>query len=75
MQTQPHAQEKQGGVLVRRVEPTAPLSKFLARGDVILSFDGVDVGSDGASGWDGSGFGLGGWRRWEFPERGVWVPG
>uniref|UniRef100_J3M3Y7 PDZ domain-containing protein n=1 Tax=Oryza brachyantha TaxID=4533 RepID=J3M3Y7_ORYBR len=35
------------GVLVRRVEPTAPASKVLRKGDVITSFDGVNVGCEG----------------------------
>jgi S1-C subfamily serine protease len=35
------------GVLVRRVEPTSPVAVVLKQGDVILSFDGVDIGVDG----------------------------
>ncbi|XP_071721298.1 protease Do-like 2, chloroplastic isoform X1 [Rutidosis leptorrhynchoides] len=35
------------GVLVRRVEPTSGTSNVLKEGDVIVSFDGVDVGSEG----------------------------
>ena len=35
------------GVLVRRIEPTSPIAKQLRQGDVILSFDGIDVGMDG----------------------------
>ncbi|KDD74963.1 hypothetical protein H632_c960p1 [Helicosporidium sp. ATCC 50920] len=35
------------GVLVRRVEPTSPLAPLLGQGDVLLSFDGVAIGSDG----------------------------
>ncbi|CAL9069315.1 unnamed protein product [Musa banksii] len=35
------------GVLVRRVEPTSPASDVLKEGDVIVSFDGVQVGSEG----------------------------
>lgn len=35
------------GVLVRRVEPTSGASNVLKEGDVIVSFDGVDVGSEG----------------------------
>uniref|UniRef100_A0A0D9WCS0 PDZ domain-containing protein n=1 Tax=Leersia perrieri TaxID=77586 RepID=A0A0D9WCS0_9ORYZ len=35
------------GVLVRRVEPTAPAGKVLRKGDVITSFDGVSVGCEG----------------------------
>ena len=37
----------QRGVLVRRTEPTSPLSRVLAQGDVLLAFDGVDIGTDG----------------------------
>ncbi|KAL4539598.1 hypothetical protein Ndes2437B_g02038 [Nannochloris sp. 'desiccata'] len=35
------------GVLVRRVEPTSPVAKVLKQGDVIVSFDGVEIGVDG----------------------------
>jgi hypothetical protein len=35
------------GVLVRRIEPTSPVAKVVKQGDVILSFDGVDIGVDG----------------------------
>ncbi|XP_059625758.1 protease Do-like 2, chloroplastic [Cornus florida] len=35
------------GVLVRRVEPTSDSSNVLKEGDVIVSFDGVRVGSEG----------------------------
>lgn len=35
------------GVLVRRVEPTADAHNSLKEGDVIVSFDGVHVGSEG----------------------------
>ena len=35
------------GVLVARVDPTAPAAAVLRRGDVILAFDGVEVSSDG----------------------------
>ena len=35
------------GVLVRRIEPTSPAAKELQAGDVILSFDGIDIGVDG----------------------------
>ena len=41
------AQEGQKGVLIRRVEPTSPASKALEKGDVLLSFDGIDIASDG----------------------------
>nr|CAB3463912.1 unnamed protein product [Digitaria exilis] len=34
------------GVLVRRVEPTAPASSVLRKGDVIVSFDGISVGCE-----------------------------
>ncbi|KAK3137504.1 hypothetical protein QOZ80_5BG0453150 [Eleusine coracana subsp. coracana] len=34
------------GVLVRRVEPTAPASTVLRKGDVIVSFDGISVGCE-----------------------------
>ncbi|XP_021718987.1 protease Do-like 9 [Chenopodium quinoa] len=37
----------QKGVLVNRVEATAPDSEILKPLDVILSFDGVDIGNDG----------------------------
>ena len=40
-------QEGQKGVLVRRVEPTSPASKVLEKGDVLLSFDGTNIASDG----------------------------
>ncbi|KAL2900529.1 Protease Do-like 2 chloroplastic, partial [Bienertia sinuspersici] len=35
------------GVLVRRVEPTSDAHNVLKEGDVIVSFDGVHVGSEG----------------------------
>ncbi|XP_078446515.1 DEGP protease 2 [Wolffia australiana] len=35
------------GVLVRKVEPTSPANKVLKEGDVIVSFDGVQIGSEG----------------------------
>ncbi|OMP06592.1 Peptidase S1 [Corchorus olitorius] len=35
------------GVLVRRVEPTSDANNVLKEGDVIVSFDGVNVGSEG----------------------------
>lgn len=35
------------GVLVRRVEPTSPAHGVLREGDVIISFDGVQVGCEG----------------------------
>ncbi|KAK9830697.1 hypothetical protein WJX74_002951 [Apatococcus lobatus] len=39
--------EGQKGVLIRRVEPTSPAIKALEKGDVLLSFDGNDIASDG----------------------------
>ncbi|KAF8056110.1 DEGP9 [Scenedesmus sp. PABB004] len=35
------------GVLVRRVEPTAPLTASVSPYDILLSFDGVDIACDG----------------------------
>ncbi|KAI4349597.1 hypothetical protein L6164_010164 [Bauhinia variegata] len=35
------------GVLVRRIEPTSDANNVLKKGDVIVSFDGVHVGSEG----------------------------
>ncbi|KAF8394501.1 hypothetical protein HHK36_020711 [Tetracentron sinense] len=35
------------GVLVRRIEPTSDANNVLKEGDVIVSFDGVHVGSEG----------------------------
>ena len=40
-------QEGQKGVLVRRVEPTAPSNKVLRKGDILLSFDGIQLANDG----------------------------
>lgn len=40
-------QTDQKGVLIRRIEPTAPVSKSLKKGDILLSFDGVDIANDG----------------------------
>ena len=40
-------QDGQKGVLIRRVEPTSPASKALQKEDVLLSFDGIDIASDG----------------------------
>ena len=40
-------QADQKGVLIRRIEPTAPVSKSLNKGDILLSFDGVDIANDG----------------------------
>ncbi|XP_057964400.1 protease Do-like 2, chloroplastic [Malania oleifera] len=39
--------ESNEGVLVRRVEPTSDVNNVLKEGDVIVSFDGVDVGCEG----------------------------
>ena len=39
---------KQSGVLVRRVEPTCPSSKFLKPNDILLSFDGTRIANDGS---------------------------
>jgi len=33
--------------LIRRVEPTAPVSKSLKKGDILLSFDSVGIANDG----------------------------
>ena len=40
-------QTDQKGVLIRRIEPTAPVNKSLKKGDILLSFDGVDIANDG----------------------------
>eukprot|EP00884_Botryococcus_braunii_P012078 jgi/Botrbrau1/20871/Bobra.0135s0006.1 len=37
----------QKGVLIRRVEPTSDAHSVLKKGDVLLSFDGIDIGNDG----------------------------
>lgn len=37
----------QKGIRVTRVEPTSPGSGCLKESDIILSFDGVDIGNDG----------------------------
>ena len=37
----------QKGVLIRRIEPTAPVNQSLKKGDILLSFDGVDIANDG----------------------------
>lgn len=37
----------QRGVLVRRTEPTSAVATVLKRGDVLLTFDGVEIGVDG----------------------------
>lgn len=43
----PCPQKGQRGVLVRRVEPTSAASAVLQQGDILLSFDGVEIGNDG----------------------------
>jgi hypothetical protein len=35
------------GVLIRRVDPTAPASAALRQFDILLAFDGVDIANDG----------------------------
>ncbi|KIY95877.1 hypothetical protein MNEG_12084 [Monoraphidium neglectum] len=35
------------GVLVRRVDPTAPVSKVLRQFDILMAFDGVAIANDG----------------------------
>ncbi|KAJ8637261.1 hypothetical protein MRB53_011528 [Persea americana] len=37
----------QKGVRIRRIEPTAPESRFLKPSDIILSFDGINIANDG----------------------------
>ena len=39
--------ERQSGVMIRKIDPTAPSSKFLRENDVILSVDGISVANDG----------------------------
>ena len=34
-------------MLIRRIEPTAPANKVIKKGDILLSFDGVDIANDG----------------------------
>jgi hypothetical protein len=41
------SQPGQKGVLLRRIEPTLPVCKQLRKGDVMLSFDGTQIGNDG----------------------------
>ena len=38
---------KHKGVQVRRVEPTAPTTKFLRSSYILLSYDGIDIANDG----------------------------
>ncbi|RMZ56724.1 hypothetical protein APUTEX25_002813, partial [Auxenochlorella protothecoides] len=40
-------QPSQRGVMVRRIEPTSPVSKVVCQGDVLLAFDGIEIGTDG----------------------------
>lgn len=40
-------QAGQKGVLVRRIEPTLPANQQLRKGDILLSFDGTQIGNDG----------------------------
>ncbi|KAK9791362.1 hypothetical protein WJX73_008963 [Symbiochloris irregularis] len=35
------------GVRVRRVDPTVPLAASVREGDILLSFDGIQIGNDG----------------------------
>jgi hypothetical protein len=35
------------GVLIRRVEPTAPAHAAVGAYDILLSFDGIDISNDG----------------------------
>ena len=42
-----NVQNDHKGVLIRRIEPTAPVNKILNKGDIVLSFDGVDIANDG----------------------------
>ena len=37
----------QKGVLIRKVEATAPVAKYLQSSDIILSFDDIDIANDG----------------------------
>lgn len=41
-------QPGQKGVRIRRTDPTAPVSKQMSAGAILLSFDGVDIANDGA---------------------------
>lgn len=40
-------QPGQKGVLIREVEPTAEAAAQIRKGDVLLSFDGIDIANDG----------------------------
>ena len=43
------AQSEHKGVRVRRVDPTVPVAASVKEGDILLSFDGIQIGNDGAS--------------------------
>ncbi|KAJ7513566.1 hypothetical protein O6H91_23G004800 [Diphasiastrum complanatum] len=45
-------EENQKGVLIQRVDPTAPAAANLQFSDIILSLDGIDIGNDGTVPWD-----------------------
>jgi hypothetical protein len=40
-------QPEQKGVLIRRIEPTAPVSKVLSQYDILQAFDGTEIANDG----------------------------
>ena len=40
-------QAGQKGVMVRRIEPTLPGAQQLRKGDILLSFEGTQIGNDG----------------------------
>jgi hypothetical protein len=40
-------QAQHKGVLIRRVEPTAPAHAAVGAYDILLSFDGIDISNDG----------------------------
>jgi hypothetical protein len=40
-------QPEQKGVLIRRIEPTAPVSKVLSQYDILQAFDGMEIANDG----------------------------
>ncbi|CAG9461655.1 unnamed protein product [Pedinophyceae sp. YPF-701] len=40
--------DKQGGVLVRQVDPTSTLAPHVKNGDILLSYDGTPIGQDGS---------------------------
>ena len=35
------------GVRIRRTDPTAPVSAQVHMGDILLSFDGINIANDG----------------------------